>query len=70
MRFQLEQAGFELVYQTPHWQSLKLGYLTERAAVHAPGLRALLPLWKGLGLRELPLTYQLGQTLAVARKLA
>lgn len=70
MRFQLEQAGFEVVYQAPHWQSLKLGYLTERAAVYAPGLRALLPLWKGLGLRELPLTYQLGQTLAVARKLA
>ncbi|MBF0626078.1 MAG: class I SAM-dependent methyltransferase [Magnetococcales bacterium] len=64
----LQINGFRVLEQRPYWQTLELGYALQRAAA---GLRAFSFLGQGislLGLDRLPLTYTMGQTLAVARK--
>jgi SAM-dependent methyltransferase len=68
MRRQLEQAGFSVLNMQPHWQALKLGYVLHRAAAWVKPAGWLVPVVKGLGLANLPFTYNVGQTLVIARK--
>ncbi len=64
----LDKAGFELVSLTPYWQTLQLGYVLKRASAYVKPLGLAEKLVTKMGLGELPLTYNLGQTLVIARK--
>jgi SAM-dependent methyltransferase len=63
----LDGAGFRVLSSRPFWQTLPLGYVFARAAnVFSPFALANRVVEK-LSLANLPFTYQLGQTLTVAR---
>lgn len=68
MTRQLRQAGFEVSYLKPHWQALQLAYVLQRASAYVKPAGWLIPVVRGLGLARMPLTYNMGQTLVVARK--
>jgi SAM-dependent methyltransferase len=70
MRRQLERAGFEVLYITPHWQQLQFGYVMQRAAGIVPPLKFAAKLVNAIGLGSLPFTYNMGQTMVIARKKA
>jgi len=65
----LRRCGFEVAGFKPHFQTLEMGYVAQRAA---PYLGPLGPLATGavkaLGLARAPFHYWVGQTLVVARK--
>ena len=68
MKRQLERAGFEVQFMKPFWQQLQLGYALQRAA----GLMSLAKIPQkivnGIGLGSVPFTYNMGQTLVVAKR--
>jgi hypothetical protein len=68
MRRQLEQAGFEIMYMQPHWQQLQFGYVLQRASALVPPMKLAEKAARGIGLGALPCTYNMGQTLVVARR--
>jgi SAM-dependent methyltransferase len=68
IRRQLERAGFSVCYMRAHWQQLHLGYVLQRAASLVPVLRLPARLVSGAGLDKLPVSYNVGQTLVVARR--
>ena len=65
---QLQKAGFTPVRIQPHFQSLKLGYILKRMEPYVGLSRPLRACVEGIGLGGLPVTYNMGQTLVVARK--
>jgi SAM-dependent methyltransferase len=65
---QLQKAGFQPVRIRPHFQSLKFGYILKRMEPYVALSRPVRALVEGVGLGNLPLTYNMGQTLVVARK--
>jgi len=64
---QLEKAGFTMLWRQPFWPVLPLGYVARRAAPYSPALAPVPKLVGLLKLDELPLTYNIGQTLVVSR---
>ena len=68
MERQLSRAGFSVLWQQPCWPSLPAGYVLERAAPYFRPAGWLIPLVHALGLGDVPVTYNVGQTLAVSRK--
>ena len=64
---QLKRAGFSTDWFEPCWQTLPLGYVASRAVPYFRPLAILPPLIKGAGLSDVPMTYNMGQTLAVTR---
>jgi 2-polyprenyl-3-methyl-5-hydroxy-6-metoxy-1,4-benzoquinol methylase len=68
MTLQLQRCGFEVVHMKSHWQSLKLGYVLRRASPYFPLLGKLAAPLTDLGLAERRVSYNMGQTLVIARK--
>ena len=68
MRRQLERAGFEVLYIEPHWQQLQFGYVLQRASALVPPVKGFEKLVTGIGLGSVPFTYNMGQTLVIARR--
>lgn len=64
----LSDQGFEVILIRPYWQTLELGYALERASAYFGLFKILAKLTRILGLAKLPLRYNMGQTLLVARK--
>jgi 2-polyprenyl-3-methyl-5-hydroxy-6-metoxy-1,4-benzoquinol methylase len=65
---QLERAGFDIVHAQPHWQRLKLSYVLFRASQYFSVFSSLKRVADRIGIGEVPVTYNMGQTLIVARK--
>lgn len=68
MRALLRKCGFDVLALRPHWQTLELGYVLSRAGPYVPGTARVQRLTELLGCSRLPLTYNMGQSLVVARK--
>jgi SAM-dependent methyltransferase len=68
MAHQLSRAGFTVIWQEACWPSLPFGYILQRAAPYFSMFGWLIPAARELGLSNLPVTYNMGQTLAVSRK--
>ena len=63
-----EKHGFLMIRIEPNYQTLKLGYVLERAGQIFSLAKWLEKVVKTLGLGRIPLTYYIGQTLVTARK--
>jgi 2-polyprenyl-3-methyl-5-hydroxy-6-metoxy-1,4-benzoquinol methylase len=68
MTLQLQKAGFKPTRIQPHFQSLKLGYVLKRMGPYVALSRPIRSMVEGIGAGNLPITYNMGQTLIVARK--
>ncbi|MBF0369284.1 MAG: class I SAM-dependent methyltransferase [Magnetococcales bacterium] len=64
----LNDRGFEASRVRPYWQTLALGYLLRRAGAYFKVFGWLGRLVDQLGLGRIPLRYNMGQSLLVARK--
>jgi SAM-dependent methyltransferase len=67
IRRQLEKAGFTVSYLRPHWQQLQFAYVLERAGALVPPAKWAAKAISAAGLGQVPFTYNMGQTLVVAR---
>ncbi len=67
MTEQLRRAGFSTLWFESFWPVLPLGYVAQRAAPYGKPLELLRRLIDALGIGKLWLTYNIGQTLAVAK---
>ena len=68
MTRQLQHAGFTPLRIQPHFQALKLGYILKRMEPYLALSRPLRSMVEGIGLGGVAVTYNMGQTLVVARK--
>jgi SAM-dependent methyltransferase len=68
IRRQIERAGFDVLFTRLHWQGLQLGYILRRASGVAPIFKPFQSLVGHLGLSRAFVLYNIGQTLAVARR--
>jgi hypothetical protein len=68
MTKQLQRAGFTPVRIQPHFQALKLGYILKRMEPYMAPSRHVRALVEATGLGGIAVTYNMGQTLVVARK--
>jgi 2-polyprenyl-3-methyl-5-hydroxy-6-metoxy-1,4-benzoquinol methylase len=64
----LEKAGFEVIDLWPFFQTLQLGYVSKRASHYVPGTGWVESALKALKADQIPFTYNLGQSLVIARK--
>jgi len=64
---QLRRSGYSPLWFEACWQTLPLGYVMKRAAPYFRPLGIFPPILKGLGLSQIPMTYNMGQTLVVAK---
>jgi SAM-dependent methyltransferase len=67
MTEQLRRAGFSTLWFEAFWPVLPLGYIARRAAPYGKPLELLRRTIDALGIGQLWLTYNIGQTLAVAK---
>jgi len=65
---QLQSCGFDVIGIDPYFQNLELGYALERASVIFKPFGLLRSLTRMLGMGKLPVRYNMGQTLVIARK--
>jgi SAM-dependent methyltransferase len=65
---QLVKAGFAPLRIQPHFQTLKLGYILKRLEPYIGLSRSIRSIVERVSLGDLPVTYNMGQTLVVARK--
>ena len=65
---QLLKAGFEPMRIQPHFQTLKLGYILKRMEPYIGLSRSIRSVIEQVRLGDLPVTYNMGQTLVIARK--
>lgn len=68
IRQQLKKAGFKVMSLAPHWQTLELGYAFKRATPYFKLFGSIRRLVESVGLGHAPLTYWMGQTKVVAKK--
>jgi len=64
---QLRRAGFAVLWFESFWPVLPLGYVAQRATPYGKPLELLRRVIAALGIGKLWLTYNIGQTLAVAK---
>lgn len=64
----LHRRGFEIVEIRPFWQTLQLGYVLQRASSYFRVFAFLRSFAETLRLHRLPVTYNIGQSLILARK--
>jgi len=64
----LEERGFEVLETRAFWQTLQLGYVLSRASAYVRGCGVLCKATHRLGIARWPITYNVGQSLLVARK--
>jgi SAM-dependent methyltransferase len=64
---QLKRAQFSAEWYEPYWPTLPFGYVASRAAPYFKPLAILPSLIKGIGLGDVSITYNMGQTLVVAK---
>jgi SAM-dependent methyltransferase len=67
MTEQLRRAGFSTLWFESFWPVLPLGYIAQRAAPYGKPLELLRRVITALGIGKLWLTYNVGQTLAIAK---
>jgi 2-polyprenyl-3-methyl-5-hydroxy-6-metoxy-1,4-benzoquinol methylase len=65
---QLQKAAFTPLRIQPHFQTLKLGYILKRMEPYAGMSRPIRSVVESVGMGNMPFTYNMGQTLVVARK--
>jgi SAM-dependent methyltransferase len=65
---QLASCGFRVQRYIPYWPALEFGYIVERAAPYVPLLKHLRGIISALGLSRVPVIYNVGQTIVIARK--
>jgi SAM-dependent methyltransferase len=65
---QLTRAGFSPLWFESFWPQLPFGYVLQRTAPYFPPASLGAKLVNGTGIGRLPFTYNMGQTLVVARK--
>jgi 2-polyprenyl-3-methyl-5-hydroxy-6-metoxy-1,4-benzoquinol methylase len=65
---QLAACGFQIQRYLPYWPTLEFGYIVERAAPYVPLLKPLHGMIGALGLSRIPLVYNIGQTIVIAKK--
>jgi ubiquinone/menaquinone biosynthesis C-methylase UbiE len=65
----LKQCGFEVIESKPYWQTLELGYIFARASTYFKLFGGFEKLAKLLKIYHLPLTYNMGQTRVVSKKI-
>ena len=65
---QLAASGFRIQRYIPYWPTLEFGYIVERATPYLPLLKPLHGLVSSLGLSRIPLVYNIGQTIVIAKK--
>jgi len=66
-RFLVSQ-GYEVRHMSSFWQTLSVSYVFQRAAFYLPFLKFMPGLLRRLGLGNLPMSYNMGQTLVIAHK--
>lgn len=65
----MNKHGFERVYKAPHWQELSLGYLAYRFEQFSKTISTIMvKIIKIMGISEVPIKYNIGQTLFVYKK--
>lgn len=64
----LQECGFEVLEIRPYWQTLELGYVMQRAAPYFGFFRWIEKVVRAMGLGKFPFTYQVGQSMVVARR--
>ena len=64
----LRRRNFELVEIRPFWQTLKFGYVLQRASSYFRFFHLLASLADKIGLSNIPITYNIGQSFVLARK--
>jgi hypothetical protein len=64
----LHSCGFEIIEEKPYWQTLELGYALDRAGSYFHLFKLLSSISKFLKIDRIPLKYQMGQTLIIAKK--
>ena len=64
----LARSRFEIVELRPFWQSLKLQYVLRRAEAYIPAFRYIRSAIQSMGLGDLQVTYNIGQTFVLARR--
>lgn len=68
MSAQLRRAGFSPLQIRPHFQALQLGYILKRMEPYMAPSRHVRAVVEATGLGGIAVTYNMGQTLVVARK--
>jgi SAM-dependent methyltransferase len=64
---QLKRSGFSVLWYRSCWQILPFGYVLQRAVPYFRPLGILQPVVNGIGLGKIPLKYNMGQVLTVAK---
>jgi SAM-dependent methyltransferase len=65
---QLAGSGFRIRRYLPYWPTLEFGYIVDRASPYVPLLKPLRRIVSALGLSRVPLVYNAGQTIVIAKK--
>jgi 2-polyprenyl-3-methyl-5-hydroxy-6-metoxy-1,4-benzoquinol methylase len=65
----LRRRKFEVVEIRPFWQTLQLGYVLQRASAYFGAFAYLRAAIEAVGLARIPVTYNIGQSFVLARKL-
>jgi len=65
----LRRDNFEVVEFRPFWQTLQLGYVLRRASAYFGIFRLVQKLTESTGLHRIPVTYNIGQSFILARRL-
>ncbi|MFN8390796.1 MAG: class I SAM-dependent methyltransferase [Bdellovibrionota bacterium] len=68
IRMLIEKLGFSVVKISPFFQTLELAYVCKRAAPYIPPAGWAGSLLKAVGLGKVPFTYNVGQTMVIAKK--